>query len=211
MNKRFPLYVGIGAWLIVAAVIGGGAYFLFRPSATSTPVDTVSTSDDSTPGAFANSVGSTTAAATSAAVSITSTTIQAPPNSKLYQSSQFLFSVYYPDHLSVGQQSVGGGSSEVVLFKDQTRSEGFQVFVTPYGDPKITQARFNMDEPSGVMNDPQNITIDGAPATEFLSSNPAMGTSREIWFLRGGYLYEVTAPQPLDPWLLSIMQTWKFN
>jgi hypothetical protein len=38
-----------------------------------------------------------------------------------------------------------------------------------------------------------------------------MGASREIWFLRGGYLYEVTAPQPLDPWLLSIMQTWKFN
>ena len=67
-----------------------------------------------------------------------------------------------------------------------------------------------MDEPSGVMNDPQNITIDGAPATEFFSTNPAMGASREIWFLHGGFLYEITTPQPLDSWLLQIMETWQF-
>ena len=161
-----------------------------------------------TSGAFAAS--DTSADSTSTVTSITSSSVQAPPNSKLYQSTDYHFSVYYPDHLSVDQQSVDGGSA-VVLFKDKARSEGFQIFITPYGDQKITAERFKMDEPSGVMNSPQNITIDGAPATEFLSTNPAMGASREIWFLHGGYLYEITTPQPLDPWLLSIMQTWKFN
>jgi hypothetical protein len=80
-----------------------------------------------------------------------------------------------------------------------------------YNQPQITQQRFLMDEPSGVMNAPANITIDGASATEFLSTNPAMGSSREIWFLHGGYLYEVTTSQPLDSWLLQIMQTWQFS
>jgi len=95
----------------------------------------------------------------------------------------------------------------VLLFQDQTNGQGFDIFIVPYDEPKITQATFLMDEPSGVMNDPQNITIDGAPATEFFSTNAAMGASAEIWFLHGGFLYEVTAPQPLDSWLLQIMQT----
>jgi hypothetical protein len=207
MNKRFPLSAGIGILIVVVLIAGVGLYVVNKPSATSAPA---STSDTSTPGAFASSVGSTTDSATSSVVSITTPTVQAPPNSKLYQSSDYHFSVYYPDHLSLSQQGVGGGAA-VMLFKDKARSEGFQIFVTPYGDQKITQDRFKMDEPSGVMNDPQNITIDGAAATEFLSTNPAMGTSREIWFLHGGYLFEVTAPQPLDAWLLSIMETWKFT
>jgi hypothetical protein len=68
-----------------------------------------------------------------------------------------------------------------------------------------------MDEPSGVMNDPQNITIDAAPATMFLSANSVMGASREIWFLPSGFLYEVTTPQSLDSWLLQLVETWQFT
>ncbi len=204
MNKRFPLSISIGILIVVVLVVGVGLYLVNKQSPASAP-----DSDTTTLGAFADTVGSTTSA-TSSAVSITTPVVQAPPNSKLYQSNDYHFSVYYPDHLSVDQQSVGSNAA-VILFKDKALSEGFQIFVTPYGDSKITEARFKMDEPSGVMNSPQNITIDGAPATEFLSTNPAMGASREIWFLHGGYLYEVTTPQPLDPWLLSIMQTWKFN
>jgi len=45
-----------------------------------------------------------------------------------------------------------------------------------------------------VMNEPQNITIDAAPATMFLSANSVMGASREIWFLPSGFLYEVDDP-----------------
>jgi hypothetical protein len=133
-----------------------------------------------------------------------------PPNSKEYQSTTYRFSLYYPDDLTVSEQQ-GASGSMVVLFRDQMTGQGFDIFIVPYDEPKITQATFLMDEPSGVMNDPQNITIDGAAATEFFGTNPAMDASREIWFLRGGFLYEVTAPQPLDSWLLQIMETWKFT
>ncbi len=63
---------------------------------------------------------------------------------------------------------------------------------------------------AGVMNNPVNILVDGAAATQFLSTNPVMGASRELWFLHGDFLYEVTASPSLDSWLLQIMQTWQF-
>ena len=95
-------------------------------------------------------------------------------------------------------------------FQNQASEQGFEIFITPYNEPTITQQRFLMDEPSGVMNDPVYVLVDGVPATEFFSTNPAMGASREIWFLHGGYLYEVTTPQPLNSWLMQIMGTWQF-
>jgi len=99
----------------------------------------------------------------------------------------------------------------VILFEDSASGQGFEIFIDPYLEPKITQATFLMDEPSGVMQDPQNITVDGAPATAFFSTNQAMGASVEMWLLHNGFLYEITAPQPLASWLLQIMETWQFT
>jgi hypothetical protein len=149
-------------------------------------------------------------ASTSAPASNISDAVQPPPNTKEFQSNIYHFSLYYPDDLSATKQP-GADGSMVVLFEDPSSGRGFDIFIAPYDQPKITQATFLMDEPSGVMNDPQNITIDGAPATEFFSTNTAIGASREIWFLHGGFLYEITTPQSLDSWLLQIMETWQFT
>ena len=172
-----------------------GAYFFAGRGAP--PPDSLSQD------AFAAAEGSS-----SPPVSITSTT-PVPEGTKEYKSAAYGFALYYPDGLTVAEHPLAG-SSTVVLFQSEAAQQGFEIFVTPYAEPAITQARFLMDEPSGVMNDPQNITIDGAAATEFFSTNPAMGASREIWFLHGGYLFEVTAPASLDAWLLQIMGTWRF-
>jgi hypothetical protein len=197
MRKRIPIYIGI---LVLAALACAGFFLLSHEQAA--PVSTIPGGD-----VF---VATGDVSTTTAVVSIASGSIQPPPNTKIYQSDAYHFSLYYPDDLAVSEHPIAGGSM-VVLFQDKTSGDGFEIFVTPYGEPKITQQRFEMDEPSGVMTSPQNITIDGAAATEFLSANAAMGASREIWFLRGGYLYEVTTPQPLDSWLLSIMETWQFT
>lgn len=143
------------------------------------------------------------------ALSIATSTLPPPPNTKRYQSNTYRFSLYYPDDLSVTEQP-GASGSMVVLFEDQTTDQGFDVFIVPYNQPKITQQTFEMDEPSGMMDDPTDITVDAAPATEFISTNQAMGASVEMWFLHDGFLYEVTAPQALAPWLLQIMGAWQF-
>ena len=36
------------------------------------------------------------------------------------------------------------------------------------------------------------------------------GDWREVWFIRRGFLYEVTTYKELDSWLADIMRTWKF-
>jgi hypothetical protein len=38
-----------------------------------------------------------------------------------------------------------------------------------------------------------------------------MGDTREVWFIKGGFLYEVTTYKQLDTWLAQILQTWQFN
>jgi hypothetical protein len=189
MPKRTSLYIG----MVVLAALACAGYFLFQKDSVS------------------NMAGSVFAAAgdASTSASIASGHAQPPPSSKEYQNARFHFSLYYPDHLTVSEDPVGADSL-VVLFKDAATQEGFEIFVTAYDQPKITEQRFLTDEPSGDMNDPIYITVAGAPATQFLSTNPTMGASREIWFLHGGILYEVTTPQPLDSWLLSIMETWQF-
>jgi hypothetical protein len=58
--------------------------------------------------------------------------------------------------------------------------------------------------------DPTDIVVDGAKGMEFLSYAPTMDDTREVWFIKNGYLYEVTTFKELDSWLAQIMQTWKF-
>jgi len=186
------------ALIFAGIVLLAGLFVLVQKHAASL-------SPSASPGAFTAADD----ASTSAPASNMSVAVQQPLNTKEFQTNMYHFSLYYPDDLSVTEQP-GADGSIVVLFKDPSSGQGFEIFIAPYDQPKITQATFLMDEPSGVMNDPQNTTIDHVPATEFFSANSAMGASREIWFLHGGFLYEVTAPQSLDSWLIQIMETWQF-
>jgi hypothetical protein len=110
----------------------------------------------------------------------------------------------------VQSYSENGGAFTVAV-QDPTTNVGFEVYVTPYSDRQITDAQFKTDEPSGVVNQLTDMTIDGAPATMFYGNNSIMGDTREIWFIHGGFLYEVTTYKQLDSWLAPIMQTWQFT
>ena len=84
------------------------------------------------------------------------------------------------------------------------------MYVTPYNKTQIDTEQFKLDEPSGVYLQPTDVIIDGAPATMFFSTNTDMGNTREVWFVKNGFLYEVTSYKELDAWLAGIMRTWKF-
>jgi hypothetical protein len=62
-----------------------------------------------------------------------------------------------------------------------------------------------------IVKEPTEIMIDGTRATMFFGHNPIMGDTREVWFIHGGYLYEVTTYKELDQWLADIMKTWRFE
>jgi hypothetical protein len=97
-----------------------------------------------------------------------------------------------------------------VTFQDPSTNAGFQIYAIPYSGDHIDDARFKLDQPSGVIKDPLDVMIDGVRGTMFFGQNAIMGDTREVWFIRKGFLYEVTTYKQLDEWLGEIMKTWKF-
>jgi hypothetical protein len=132
------------------------------------------------------------------------------PNGYLpYSNAQFHFSLSYPKDLQVQEYNEAGGGLTVTS-QDILADQEFQVYVSAYSDSEITDARFKLDEPSGVKIDPTNVTVDGARGIEFFSNAPRLNDTREVWFIRGGFLYEVTTYKELDAWLQPILESWRF-
>ncbi len=134
---------------------------------------------------------------------------EVPEGWKEYTHDTYRFSLLHPTILVVSEHDEGDGASTIV-FQNPDEGVGFQIFVVPYLEAQVSEERFHKDLPSGIRKDMENITIDGALGASFRSRNLLLGETHEVWFVNGGYLYEVTAPKPLDAWLATIMETWKF-
>ena len=132
-----------------------------------------------------------------------------PDGWREYRSSMYLFSLLYPQELAVNENPEGGNAT-TITFQNTEKGVGFQIFVVPYQGQQVSEERFKKDIPSGVRTDLVDIVVDGVTGAAFYSSNAALGETREIWFIKDGYLYEVTTLKPLDAWLKTVMQSWKF-
>jgi hypothetical protein len=95
-------------------------------------------------------------------------------------------------------------------YDDKREVSGFQIYIAPYAEQQISEARFKQDIPSGVRTGLKNISIDGAVGASFYSKNATLGDTAEVWFVRGDHLYEVTTFKELATWIAPIMGTWKF-
>lgn len=132
-----------------------------------------------------------------------------PEEWREYQNASYHFSLLYPQELEVNEHREGD-SAITIIFQNVESGEGFQIFILPYSEAQVSEERFKMDIPSGVRTDVANITVDGVTGAAFHSINAILGETREIWFIHGGWLYEVTTLKPLEAWLGNIMQSWKF-
>ena len=133
-----------------------------------------------------------------------------PPGGFLeYYNSKYRFSLFYPNDLSVSELDEGGGAS-TITFQNTHTVQGFQIFVAPYGASQVNEEQFKKDAPSGVRKGLQNVVIDGATGASFYSTSPALGDTAEVWFVHGGFLFEVTTLKSLTFWLSGIVESWKF-
>ncbi len=133
-----------------------------------------------------------------------------PPGFTAYKNTQYGFSLYYPSDLQVSENNESAGAY-TISFENANYSKGFEIFVTPYAERQVSRERFKMDEPSGVMQEPTSIVLDNAPATMFFGSNGVMGDTREVWFIKNGFLFEIATYKNADSWLSQIMATWQFT
>ena len=134
--------------------------------------------------------------------------LNVPAGTMPYKNLLLHFFLFYPDDLQ--KKEYTGGSDSTITFNNAETGRGFQIFVVPYSEDRIVPEQFKKDLPSGVIEDPVEILIDGAPAIMFYSKDAVMGDTREVWFIKNGFLYEVTTYRDLDAWLSAIMQSWRF-
>lgn len=132
-------------------------------------------------------------------------------NTKEYTNKNHSFSLSHPKELDVKEYDEGG-NSETVTFQRGSDLYGFQIFITPYKEKEITKERIAKDIPSQKVIEPVEVIIgSGVRALSFLSTNSFMGETREVWFIKDGFLYEVTTYKALDVWLAGILGTLKFK
>lgn len=132
-----------------------------------------------------------------------------PVGYREYVNEHFQFSLRIPDALQVREYKEGAGALTIV-FETPEGLEGFQIFIVPYRETKITDERFLKDAPSSIMREPVNILIDGIPASAFFGEHLLLGETREVWFIKDGHLFEITTYRELDEWFMRILQTWTF-
>jgi hypothetical protein len=132
-----------------------------------------------------------------------------PAGSREYKNEHYGFSLFYPETLEIKEFDEGGNAS-TIIFQNPKEAIGFQIFIVPYSEAQISDERFRRDVPSGVRTDVENIVIDGATGAAFYSRDLTLAETREVWFIKDGFLYEITTLREQSAWLSHIMETWLF-
>lgn len=125
------------------------------------------------------------------------------------------FSVVVPKDLEAVRVDEGEGTETIVFIPvAEDAAAVMQIFVTPYLPHEITSERLAKDVPGGEIKDVTEVMIgvgSDIRAVRFSSQHPGLGETREVWFLRNGYLFEVTTRIENDAWLATVLKTWQFS
>src|SRR3989344_116450 len=126
------------------------------------------------------------------------------------------FSFFHSTDLTVTAFDEGQGA--MFLVRDQKNAGSkreFQIFAVPFdeGGP-LTAARIHKDLPGMAIENPQTVLIGSNKDIEallFSSENSSIGKTREVWFVYGGTMYQVTGYADADVILGPILETWAFS
>jgi len=130
-----------------------------------------------------------------------------------YTSPDYGFSFKYPKGFNATELSDDNG--DTVLVQKPEEKSGFQVYITPFDEEEpLTGARILQDLPASEVIDPKDVLIGEGKAINaviFLSTSPSFGKTREIWFVYGGFLYQVTTYEGQDDFIGPILETLRFE
>mgnify|MGYP001578783188 FL=1 len=149
---------------------------------------------------------------------------QSADTQETYTNPKYGFSFNYSKEFSASEFSEG--EADVILIKDVT-GDGFQISITPFDEPfdsaqgksgPITKERILKDIPNMRIGNDKEISVGGETdsisspqkALSFMSQDTSLETF-EIWFVRGGNLYQISAFPSFSNKLEEIIKTWKFQ
>ena len=118
------------------------------------------------------------------------------------------FSFSYPEGFTPKLQSDGEDGEVVVLENGEI---GVQIAIVSFDeDIALTPERIKQDLPDLTTERTEIVSIGGAQAVAFKSTNASTASSNEVWFVHAGKLYLVSAPSGSEALVSGIIKTWKF-
>jgi len=131
-----------------------------------------------------------------------------------YTNGTFHFSFNYPKVFKITEKNDAGGQT-IIVTNPSNSSHGFQVAITPFSDPvnTLTKETIETDIPDLFITDVLKISIDSvAKGLMFESDNPDFdSSSREVWFIYKGNLYQMSTYLKNDILVRKVMETWEFK
>jgi len=107
------------------------------------------------------------------------------------------------------------------LFKDdvgdvaviQNSETGILIYIYPFDEPgPISKERVLKDIPDMKIENGRQIKIaNSIDALSFDSDEREIGATKEIWFVRGKFLYQISAAEGSEETLNKMVETWRFN
>ncbi len=127
-----------------------------------------------------------------------------------YKNDQYGFSFSYPgEGFNVSDFTDSGG--KIILVKNAASDNGFQIFIIAFDEPGVmTKERILRDIPDMAISGDEYVNIGGEKALSFVSQDDLGGKTREIWLVRGGWLYRIKAYESFEKQMMEILDTWKF-
>lgn len=137
---------------------------------------------------------------------------------RTYQNKKYGFSINVPESMTVSNFQEGR-VGEVILFqvnekKDKNDDPWMQVFVLPFDEEGlITPERIKKDLPDMEVEDPKYAIIgkEKFKALIFMSNEPGIGKTREVWFVKNGYLFQINTGHEYERLLGEMLETIEFR
>ncbi len=147
---------------------------------------------------------------------------------KRYVSEPYGFSFQVPSDFSLGEFDEAGGRLVLVQAPSAGSGQGtggqddpsstsgptFQVFITAWDEPEqsLTPERIREDVPDLVIRRPEALSMEGGSrqALTFVGESERFGTTREVWMVNDGWLFQVITSAENQKALSKILNTWQF-
>lgn len=132
------------------------------------------------------------------------------PNTQTYTDADYGFSFSYPREYQAKSFS-DIEDTKTVLVQSGDVKQGVQVFVSAFDeDITLTHERIKKEMPDLVILEPKNLPVDGVTGISFKSTNAFDTESYEMWLVRKGKFYQVSAPIVNKNLFDAIITTWKW-
>lgn len=132
-----------------------------------------------------------------------------------YTDPTYGFSISLPKDFIVSSSDQDDG--ELIIAEHPTFNLGLEAFISPFdSEGQLTVDTIRELNPALSIKEPVDMELpDGTPALRFASDDPALGDTRQLWFLHNGDLFQVVFysanTEWLDAWVRAFPNDWTFT